>query len=169
MKVNYIKVHFLTSSPQLSLINRHFTACNNTRIGVFTQYASIKVTLMGNKFEYVNVTGATSFSYLMEFKNFYISKFKVQLRSEIKIDSICATFRFENKSQVSFEQFRKNLSRFQLNVKDNSKFPGVVIRNKSNTKGGCAIYFRSGSLNFVGFKHAKEIMLMKEKIQRSLF
>ena len=169
LKINYIKAHFVTSTPNISLVNKYFRASHNIKIATFLDYGNLKVTLMGKEFQFVNVTGASQISVIENFMSFYLSKFKVKQKSGIMIDSISATYKFSSKSKLCFEQFRKNLSNFELSAKDNSKFPGVTIRNKFNPKGGCAIYFRSGSLNFIGFKHPKHIIAMKNKIKSSLF
>ena len=169
IKINYVKVHFLTTCPKTNLLEKYFRVVNNIKVAEFLNFPKLKITLMGRKFQYVNVTGASKLSYVISFKKYYLSLLEVEILSDISIDSISAAYKFKEKSKTSFKVFRKNLADFKLTIKDNSKFPGVVIRNNFQSKGGCAIYFRSGSLNFLEFKHPKDIFIMKEKIKSALF
>ena len=167
MRINYIKVNFVTTPPSSIFIKEHFTRYCNLQVGTFIQFKELKITLMGSKFEHVNVTGLRSLAYAKIFQRFYISVSNVKVISSIKIDSISATHKFENKSVISLEEFRRKLSILKLTAKDNSKFPGVCIRGEKS--GGCAVYFRSGAINFIGFKHPFYMIKMEKKIESCLF
>ena len=165
MKINYIKSNFVSSE----FIKTFFVVNNNVRVGRFNEFENLTVTLMKKDFTFVNVTGAKKLSTVKLFQIFYTKLSHTYLISDLKIDSICATHKLLKTPNLSFKDFRKNLTDLNLTVKDNSKFPGVVIRNADSRKGGCAIYFRSGSVNFVGFKHIHFIQQIKEKIYQSLY
>ena len=169
MRINYLKISFKTSPPSDLFVKRYFNKNNNLRVGSFIEFKKVKITLMGAKFTFVNVTGLQSLSHAKSFKKFYLLMSGVESLSNIKIDSISATHRFPKKSEINFEDFRKKLFLLNLTVKDNSKFPGVVIRNREEVGGGCAVYFRSGSVNFVGYKHIYYIIKMKNKIEEAYF
>lgn len=169
MKINYIKSNFVTSPPCSDFIKTFFVINNNVRIGKFDQFKKLTVTLMRKDFTFVNVTGAKNLSTVKLFHDFYTKLSDTSIISDLKIDSICATHKFFKTSSISFKDFRKKLNILNLTVKDNSKFPGVVIRNVDSRKGGCAVYFRSGSVNFIGFKHIHFIQQIKQKIQQSLY
>ena len=67
MKINYIKAHFVTSTPNISLVNKYFRASHNIKIATFLDYGNLKVTLMGKEFQFVNVTGASQISVIENF------------------------------------------------------------------------------------------------------
>ena len=169
MKINYIKAHFITSVPLKAFLNDNFKQHGNIKIGSFEDHKEIKVTLMGRSFSFVNITGAKNIQSMLNFQNYYLLRSKTTLIRGLKIDSISATQKFLRKSKVNFEDFRRKLIDQHLAIKDSSKFPGVVIRESKLPKGGCCVYFRSGSLNFIGFKHADQMYKIKRKIESALF
>ena len=169
MKINYFKAHFVTSEPNQSFINENFSPCRNIKIGSFEQFSEIRVTLMGKKFTYVNITGSKDVYNAVLFQRHYLELSGTNLVNGLMIDSISASHKFENKSTLSFSEFREQIVKQELSVKDNSRFPGIVIRCKLVKKGGCAVYFRTGSVNFIGFKHLHHIYKIKNKIEKALF
>lgn len=168
-KINYIKSSFKTTPPQADFLEENFKSLSNIKIGCFDFHEKIKVTLMGSCFNFVNVTGIRSLRSLKEFYQFYLKISKTQGVSDARIDSISATYRFVKKSNVSLNVFRKKLCENQLDVKDNSKFPGITVRNTVKPGGGCAVYFRSGALNFIGFKHVCDMLEMKDLISKCMY
>lgn len=164
-----MKTNFVTSTPSLCFLNKHFKKLSNVRIGSFENFAELKVTLMRKDFTFVNVTGAQNLAVLKKFLTFYTHLSKTRVLSSMKIDSICATHKFERTSNVSFEEFRRNLSDNHLTVKDNSKFPGLTIRDSLFSRGGCCVYFRSGAVNFIGYKHTSQMLKMLFAIEKCLY
>ena len=124
---------------------------------------------MKNDFSFVNVTGAKSLTVLQSFLAFYITSSKTKIISQLKVDSIIGSHKFQKRSNVSFEELRQRLSSKELSVRDNSKFPGLTIRGFNSYKGSCCVYFRSGVVNFIGYKKTEEIVRMLKLIETCLY
>ena len=169
MKINYMKSNFVTTPPSNSFIERYFTKQRSVRLGVFREFSELKITLMRKDFSFVNVTGAKSMSTLKSFLSFYINQSRTNVLSQLKIDSIIGFHKFKKRSNIKFEDFRRSLSVKKLSVKDNSKFPGVTIRRNDLLKGSCCVYFRSGVVNFIGYKSIEEVFLILRIIESCLY
>lgn len=169
MRINYMKSNFITSPPPHSFVDRYFIKQRSVRLGVFKEFKDLKITLMRKDFSFVNVTGARSMSVLKHFLSFYINHSKTNILSQLKIDSITGFHKFKNRSNIKFEDLRQSLSLKKLSVKDNSKFPGVTIRRNDLLKGSCCVYFRSGVVNFIGYKSIEEIFIMLRVIESCLY
>ena len=162
MRVNYIKASFRTLPPNLDIIDRYFTKKRGLRIASFPDLSTrIKVSVMGNNCEYVNLTGGKTMIELECFADSYCDIVKTEIVSQIKVDSIAATTHLDKlRDNCSFE-LRKRLADAGFTIKDNQRFPGCVLRNNRISEKGVCIYFRtSGALNFCGFKKQEDIQQM---------
>ena len=164
IQINYIKASFQTSKPSSDFLKQNFHSFPNVKTACFEEFLNITVTLMRADFTFVNVTGAKSLNSLRKFKIYYLNISRVKQITDIKIDSISSSYRFDKKCCLKLSVFRQNLY-----VKDNSKFPGITIRNNAKAGRSCAIYFRSGAVNFLGFKHIEDVIRMKNLIEECLY
>ena len=169
IQINYIKASFQTSKPSSDFLKQNFHSFPNVKTACFEEFLNITVTLMRADFTFVNVTGAKSLNSLRKFKIYYLNISRVKQITDIKIDSISSSYRFDKKCCLKLSVFRQNLYKKNLNVKDNSKFPGITICNNAKAGRSCAIYFRSGAVNFLGFKHIEDVIRMKNLIEECLY
>ena len=169
LNIKYFKGSFITTPPTKEFIGEYFTQKKNIKIGVFEKFARVKVTLMGRKNNFVNITGAKSFDEMERFQTFYCDFSKQKIIREIKIDSISANYKITNMRQLYLSEYEEKLSESNLFIKHNSHFPGSVIRYKGSQKGECAIIFPSSFLNFIGFKKIWDIYIMLDHIKEIFF
>ena len=109
IQINYIKASFQTSEPSSDFLKQNFHSFPNVKTACFEEFLNITVTLMRADFTFVNVTGARSLSCLREFKIFYLKISRVKQITDIKIDSISSSYRFNKKSCLKLSVFRQNL------------------------------------------------------------
>lgn len=157
MKINYVKGSLLTSNPILSDIEPFFKQKGCLKIGKFDFFPKATITLMGKYYSHMNITGVNSFDGLRLVVDFYCEKFNVTEETQLKIDSISASARIEKTKNENSFLIREKLVLAGFTIKDHPKFPGISLKNKLFGKAVC-VYFRSGKINFVGFKDFNKIV-----------
>ena len=169
IKINYYKASFKTVPLTSEIIKKFFQRKKTLWTASFPEYEKIKVTLMGRFFEYVNVTGSKTFCEIENFSIFFCDKFNVHIVNPVKIDSISAGTHMKKLQQNCSFGIRQKLCDSGFTLKDNYKFPGLVLRNSKEFGNSVCIYFRtSGKLNFCGFKNISDIVKMCRAIEDAI-
>ena len=162
MRVNYIKASFKTKPPSTELIERFFVKKRGLRLSSFPEYNDrVKISLMGNHWEHVNLTGGKTLRELERFAVLYCRKLNTTLVTPVKIDSIAASTHIKKLQENCDFSVRRRLTDAGFTIKDNRRFPGCVLRNKKISEKGVCVYFRtSGAVNFCGFKKTGDLVQM---------
>ena len=124
IQINYIKASFQTSKPSSDFLKQNFHSFPNVKTACFEEFLNITVTLMRADFTFVNVTGAKSLNSLRKFKIYYLNISRVKQITDIKIDSISSSYRFDKKCCLKLSVFRQNLYKKILMLKIIVNFQG---------------------------------------------
>ena len=124
IQINYIKASFQTSKPSSDFLKQNFHSFPNVKTACFEEFLNITVTLMRADFTFVNVTGAKSLNSLRKFKIYYLNISRVKQITDIKIDSISSSYRFDKKCCLKLSVFRQNLHKKILMLKIIVNFQG---------------------------------------------
>ena len=116
---------------------------------------------MGRHKEHVNLTGGKTLQELERFVVLYCRMLDTSLTTPVRIDSIAASTRIKKLQENCDFSVRRHLTAAGFTIKDNRRFPGCVLRNRTISEKGVCVYFRtSGAVNFCGFKKYEDMAKM---------